>query len=463
MVGRRTVLVTVESFLVFSRKVKRGQIRPRMAARWLDARRVFLDACHHARCQLQCRAPCGAVGFGFFTRMHRVQKGFQLRAQRLYCCGRQFLKCKLGFRSRPLDANTQSISPGVIQRNILMLLEKAHLANAFGRNATGGDIGYRASRKLEAGVGDIHLVAQYRNADRLYFDHRFANQRQQKVQIVDHQVVDHVHIQAARGKNPQMVHFKKKRAIEDWLNRQHRGIESFNVAYLQNSGVLFGGSKQGVGIGKILRHGLFDQDIDSQLHQGAADFGVRDGRNGNAGGVNLSLHFLQGRERPSVEFLREGCGPCGVAVEDSRQLGGFHLAINAGVITAKFTTTRNRHTNALAFAGGRHFLSLPFESAFGSTPPATGKASIAIPAWLAAAISAWRSKSRVRSASIASAVAPEAFMVAMVGSPTTGTSKRMSCFGLLTLTTTNGLPAAMRAAREMVSSVPSMASTATHA
>src|SRR5579883_3511739 len=51
----------------------------------------------------------------------------------------------------------------------------------------------------------------------------------------------------------------------------------------------------------------------------------------------------------------------------------------------------------------------------------------------------------------------------MVGKPTTGTSKRISCFGLLTLTTTRGLPPAIRAARARASSVPSMASTATHA
>ena len=88
---------------------------------------------------------------------------------------------------------------------------------------------------------------------------------------------------------------------------------------------------------------------------------------------------------------------------------------------------------------------------------------MAIPASFAAAISASRSKRSVRCASIASAVAPQAFIVAMVGSPTTGTSKRMSCLGLLTFTTTKDLPAAMRAARAIVSSVPSIASTATHA
>src|SRR5215475_95191 len=88
---------------------------------------------------------------------------------------------------------------------------------------------------------------------------------------------------------------------------------------------------------------------------------------------------------------------------------------------------------------------------------------MAIPAWLANSISCSRSKKSVRPASTASAVAPQARICWMVGSPTTGTSNRMSCLGLLTFTTTSCFPTASRAARAIVSSVPSIASTATHA
>src|SRR6267154_346126 len=88
---------------------------------------------------------------------------------------------------------------------------------------------------------------------------------------------------------------------------------------------------------------------------------------------------------------------------------------------------------------------------------------MAIPTWLANSMSFSRSKKTVRPASTASAVAPQARICWMVGNPTTGTSKRMSCFGLLTFTTTSVFPLASRAARAIVSSVPSIASTATHA
>src|SRR5512137_825461 len=67
MVGHQTVPVTAGSFLVFSRMVRRGQIRRRMAARWLDARGVLLDACHYADCELESGTTRCAIRFGFFT------------------------------------------------------------------------------------------------------------------------------------------------------------------------------------------------------------------------------------------------------------------------------------------------------------------------------------------------------------------------------------------------------------
>ncbi len=78
---------------------------------------------------------------------------------------------------------------------------------------------------------------------------------------------------------------------------------------------------------------------------------------------------------------------------------------------------------------------------------------MAIPATSAAAINFVRSNNKVCPASMAKAVAPALFICSTVGRPTTGTSKRISCPGLLTFTTTSGFPLARRAARAMVSSL----------
>ena len=89
-------------------------------------------------------------------------------------------------------------------------------------------------------------------------------------------------------------------------------------------------------------------------------------------------------------------------------------------------------------------------------------ADTAIPAASAASKNFWPSITSVLPASIDSAVAPAAFITRIVATPTTGTSKRMSCFGLATLTIRVPAPA-ISPARRITTSVPSIASTATTA
>ena len=194
--------------------------------------------------QLQRRPPCRSVRLGCHSRPHRLRERLQFRAQRFHCRCRQFLKRKFRLRPGPLHANPQRIAPRIIQRNILVLLEKSHLPHALRGNSARRHIGHRAARKFQPRVRDIHFVRQHRNSHRFHFRHRLLHQRQQDVQVVDHQVVNHVHIQAARRKHSQPVHFKKQRPVHNRLHRQHCRIKSFDVAHLQNSPVPLGRLQQ---------------------------------------------------------------------------------------------------------------------------------------------------------------------------------------------------------------------------
>ena len=51
---------------------------------------------------------------------------------------------------------------------------------------------------------------------------------------MDHEVKDHVHVQAARAENAQPVDFEKKRAARQSFGRQHAGIKAFHVPDLEN-------------------------------------------------------------------------------------------------------------------------------------------------------------------------------------------------------------------------------------
>ena len=55
---------------------------------------------------------------------------------------------------------------GVIERNIFVRLEQAELADTFGRNAAGRQVGHAAAGKLHAHIGDVHLLRKNVNARR---------------------------------------------------------------------------------------------------------------------------------------------------------------------------------------------------------------------------------------------------------------------------------------------------------
>ena len=89
-----------------------------------------------------------------------------------------------------------------------MLLKKAQLAHALGGDAAGGQVGDRAGGKLQARVRDVDLVGDHGNAQRMNRRHRRISQREQDIQIVNHHVVDHVDVQAARRKYAQPMYLK---------------------------------------------------------------------------------------------------------------------------------------------------------------------------------------------------------------------------------------------------------------
>ena len=85
-----------------------------------------------------------------------------------------------------------------------------------------------------------------------------------------------------------------------------------------------------------VRDGFFDQDIQAELHQPAADFGMRDGGRRDDGGVGVL--------RPARSRLAKTGQPCGagdlggprrVQVQNAGQLGMLRLMNHAQMIPAE--------------------------------------------------------------------------------------------------------------------------------
>src|SRR5271155_3709054 len=168
-----------------------------------------------------------------------------------------------------------------------MLLKKSHFAHAFGGNAAGGEVGDGAGVKFDARLGDIVFLGDDGDADGLDVRDGRVDEGKKNVQVMNHDVVDDVNVQAARGKNSEAMNFKKHGARNDFADRDDGGIVALEMADLQDAvGALCGGD-EAVGFPDRGGHRFFDQHVHAGIEKIATHAAVLGGGNGEADSVNL--------------------------------------------------------------------------------------------------------------------------------------------------------------------------------
>ncbi len=109
-------------------------------------------------------------------------------------------------------------------------LEHAQLANWLAADATRREPHERSVRKLQPRVRDVDSVGEHRHA------HRFDSLRlrperiEDEIQIVDHEIQDHVDLRAARIERGQPMAFREARPNDARANVAPRAVEALDVA-----------------------------------------------------------------------------------------------------------------------------------------------------------------------------------------------------------------------------------------
>ena len=260
----------------------------------------------------------------------------------------KFLKSDSRLRHCPgCDADAQRILPREIERDVFVLLEEAHLADALGGDAAGGDVGDGAGCKLDARLRDIDFVGDHRNADGFQVRDRRVHQRKQNIEVVNHHVVDHVDIQAARRENAQAMDFEKHGARNDLLRRDDRGIEALDVADLQNAA------------GALRRMRSAGRLLSSEAAMGFSTSTSRPASSrrqptracslvGTAT-LTASMPAAASASRSAnhlrAEFRGDLAGALGVGVNDADEFGAFEFAPHAHVVPAEFSGADHGNAN----------------------------------------------------------------------------------------------------------------------
>jgi two-component system nitrogen regulation response regulator GlnG len=128
----------------------------------------------------------------------RVEKRVGFRAQ-----GIAFLQipCLLGERRLPAApsagaADQPDLASTKVDRQVLVVLEHAEFALRGGRDPGCRHVGNRAGIEFDPGVGNVDARRQHRDANGGDLRRRAADQREDHVQVVDHQIQDDVDLDA---------------------------------------------------------------------------------------------------------------------------------------------------------------------------------------------------------------------------------------------------------------------------
>jgi len=247
-----------------------------------------------------------------------------------------------------IEADDEKVLAGVVDGDVLARLKEAELADALRGNTGGSEVGNAAGLEFDADVGDVDFGREDGQTDGAHFADGRGGEGEDDVEVVNHQVEDHIYIERAGREDGEPVGLEKHGAAELWLDGEDGGVEALKMAGLEDAAALFSASDQVVGFSESGGERLFDEQVDAGFEQGRGYGVVVDGGNGDGGGVEMEVggeeSFDRSEDGDCVLFGGVGgAGRVGLNCggEGDTEAGRFQFAIDTKVIAAKSAGSGN--------------------------------------------------------------------------------------------------------------------------
>ncbi len=218
-----------------------------------------------------------------------------------------------------------------IQGKVGVVLENAHLALSFQADAAGGRIDDAPIGEGDARVCDVDVVREHRRADCIDRLYGCADDRLDDVNVMDHQVQNHVHISAPLAIRSQTVALDEARCAQVGLRRQNRRIEPLQVPHLQYQAAARRNRDQLSGFLGGLGDRLLDQHVRARLQEVTRDRKMRRGRCDHAHRVDRAEKLPIIGKRPGAHFGRHGFTGLLSGIDDTHQVTLRRLSIFLGM------------------------------------------------------------------------------------------------------------------------------------
>ena len=190
----------------------------------------------------------------------------------------------------------------VVERDVFARLEETKLANLFGRDPAGGEVGDAAAGKGKTDVRDVDAFRQDRDAGGPDFVWLFARKAEDDVEIVNHEIEHNVDVETAGGEHAEAVNLEKEGNGQSILEGGDRRIEALEVADLENAAAILGQASESFACGGGLGDGLFDEHVDAGFEEAPGDLFMGDCGRCDDGGIDVADHLIHVGECRGAEF-----------------------------------------------------------------------------------------------------------------------------------------------------------------
>jgi hypothetical protein len=189
-------------------------------------------------------------------------------------------------------------------------------------------------REGEPGVADVLGLAQDRHRAGVHPLRLLARQHQQQVEIVNHHVQHHAHVDAAERHRADAVHLDEpRRDRPQRLDRAHHGVVTHDVPHLQDRPGPLGRLGDRLPLLRVRRQGLFDQARHLLRQQHLRRRAVVRRRRGDRHHVHPHREqLLDLGERLAAPFLDDLIPPVRLGVHHAHQLDALGLGVHPSMM-----------------------------------------------------------------------------------------------------------------------------------
>ena len=193
-----------------------------------------------------------------------------------------------GDRGEPLghriaaQAVAEDFALAEIAIEIVAAPEHAHAPLGLVADPARRDVGDATRREGDARIGEVDIAADYRRADRIDALNRRVRQPDDHVDVVDHQIEHHVHLNAAISPRRDAVALEIERLGHHLGERAIGAREALDMADLEHPFARLGELGERIRARNTVGDRLFDENMEAALDQLPRDVVMQRRRHGDA-------------------------------------------------------------------------------------------------------------------------------------------------------------------------------------